>query len=129
MTTCKQGSQLHVLKWEACRNGWDGGDPVTLFLHIPDLININKNKKRETKISISSDPLVSCHADISRATYVKSFLIRGSFMWHYCFLALGSSSTARTFCGSFAAVQQMSQPCFILLCVCCRMLYTNSPEI
>lgn len=88
-----------------------------------------QQEQRETKIYVSSDPSVSCHAEIGRATYLTLFLISGSFMWHYCFLALGLSSMARMLWGSFAAAQQMSQPGFILLCVCCRMLYTNSPGI
>lgn len=47
MTSCKQGPQLYALKWDRCRSRQDGGDPVTLFLHVPGLIDIHNKKKRE----------------------------------------------------------------------------------
>lgn len=88
----QQGPQLHALKWEACENRQDGGDPGTLFLRVPALIDIqDKNKKRVTQIAMNSDLTVSCHVETGRATRVKSFLISGWFMWLYCILALGLS--------------------------------------
>lgn len=70
MTSCKPEPQLHALKWEACWKRQEGGDP--LYLRVPGLIDIyNKNKKRETKIAMSSDLTVSCHVETERTTCIE----------------------------------------------------------
>lgn len=46
MTACNQRSHLHVLKWEACEKRQDGTDPVTLFLQVTGLIDINNKNER-----------------------------------------------------------------------------------
>lgn len=48
-----------------------------------------EQKKRETKIAMSWDLTVSCHAETDRAPCVKSFLISGWFIWHCCLLTPG----------------------------------------